>query len=250
MLRIHLLEVKYEFLKALRLPAHAVPTIAFPLMFYVLFGLAFGAGRVGALGFSAYLLATYGATAVCAASLFGFGVGVATERGQGWMTVKRASPMPLSAYITAKIAVSMLFSLIVILLMFGLGATFGGVRLPWAAWPSLALVLVLGAVPFCALGLTIGYLAGPNAAPGIVNLIFMPMSFASGLWFPYEMLPRVVKSVSPYLPAFHLGRLGLGVLGVQPEQAAGHVAALLGFTLLFVAAAVVAFRRDEGKTYG
>ena len=38
-----------------------------------------------------YLLATYATFGVIGAALFGFGVGVAVERGQGWMLLKRAS---------------------------------------------------------------------------------------------------------------------------------------------------------------
>ena len=44
--RIFGLEAKYELLKALRMPAYAIPTVLFPLLFYVFFGLAFGGGRM------------------------------------------------------------------------------------------------------------------------------------------------------------------------------------------------------------
>jgi len=247
MWRVYLLEAKYELLKTLRMPAYVIPTLAFPLMFYLLFGLAFDFGH----GMATYLIASYGAVGVIGASLFNFGVGVAMERGQGWMTVKRASPMPLSAYFAARMAVSLCFGLVVVLLLFALGFFAGGVRLPWTTWPLLALVLVLGALPFCALGLAIGYVAGPNSAPGIVNLIFLPMSFSSGLWVPYEMLPRVVKAISPFLPAFHLGQLALGCIGRSSGWGpAVHLAALAAFSAAFLALAAVAFRRDEGKAYG
>jgi ABC-2 type transport system permease protein len=79
--RIYTLEAKYEFLKLLRMPAYAIPAIAFPLLFYVFFGITFGGGRAaGPVSMSTYLLATYGAFGVIGASLFGFGVGVAIER--------------------------------------------------------------------------------------------------------------------------------------------------------------------------
>ncbi|HTU60946.1 MAG TPA: hypothetical protein VMF89_20980, partial [Polyangiales bacterium] len=38
-LRIHAKEAKYELLKNIRIPVYAISTIAFPLMFYVLFGI-------------------------------------------------------------------------------------------------------------------------------------------------------------------------------------------------------------------
>ena len=89
--RTYLLEAKYEFLKQLRMPAYALPAITFPVMFYLLFGVMFGGGRpAGSITVATYMLATYGAFGVIGSGLFGFGVGVAVERGQGWMTLKRA----------------------------------------------------------------------------------------------------------------------------------------------------------------
>src|SRR5260370_36697119 len=77
-LRIYFNEAKYEFLKLLRLPIYAISTIAFPLMFYVLFGLVLNQSQtVGSISVATYLLASYGAFSVIGASLFGFGVGVA-----------------------------------------------------------------------------------------------------------------------------------------------------------------------------
>ena len=56
--RVYLLETKYELIKLLRLPAFLIPTLGFPLMFYVLFGLLMGGSSGGRA--STYLLATYG----------------------------------------------------------------------------------------------------------------------------------------------------------------------------------------------
>ena len=187
--RTYALEAKYEFLKVLRMPGYAIPSIAFPAMFYLLFGVIFGRQTVGAVSMSTYLIATYGAFGVIGASLFGFGVGVAIERGQGWLMLKRASPMPPMAFFVAKLVMCTIFAAAVLLVLATLGVTFGNVRMPrpcGSAWRS---TLVLGAIPFCALGLGLGYLVGPNSAPPIVNLIYLPMSFLSGLWIPFEVLP-------------------------------------------------------------
>ena len=100
LLRIHWMEAKMELLKMMRLPAFVVPTLSFPLIFYVFFGIAFGRQSTGPMSMSTYLIATYGAFGVIGASLFGFGVAVAVERGQGWLQVKRASPMPLNEWVT------------------------------------------------------------------------------------------------------------------------------------------------------
>ena len=63
-----------------------------------------------------YMLATMGCFGVMAVALFGFGVSLAMERGQGWLQVKRASPMPVSAYLLAKLFAAVVFSTVIMLL--------------------------------------------------------------------------------------------------------------------------------------
>jgi ABC-2 type transport system permease protein len=249
--RVLIAESKAEFLKVLRLPAFVVPTLFFPVMFYVLFALTFGAGRTaGSLSYSAYMLATYGSFGVMGAALVGVGIGIAMERGQGWLVVKRASPMPPVALFLAKGAMSMIFAGLIAGLLFMLGATMGGVQMPLARWAGLAVALMLGAVPFCAMGCALGFLAGPNSAPAIANLLYLPMAFASGLWIPIEMLPRVFQKIAPFLPPYHLSQLALGIVDGTRKGFAMHLGALGVFTAIFVIVGVIAYRRDEGKTYG
>lgn len=249
--RIYWLESKYELYKAIRIPAFSIPSILFPVVFYLFFGVAMGNRGVGASSMSTYLLATYGTFGVVGAALFGFGVGVATERGQGWMLVKRATPMPVGAYFGAKVAMSAAFSAIILGLLFTAGALLGGVRLPAPTWIELFFVLIGGSVPFCAMGLAVGYLAGPNSAPPIVNMIYLPMSIASGLWIPIDFLPAFLKKIAVFLPPYHLAQLALGVIKAPHSGGAlAHVIALAGFTVLFLVIATVAFQRDEGKTFG
>jgi ABC-2 type transport system permease protein len=235
----------------MRMPGYVIPTILFPLMFYALFGLSHSRSPLSGTTLGAYLLASYGAFGVIAISLFGFGVSVAVERGQGWMQVKRASPMPLFAYFMSKIIMSLLFSLIMLLLLFTLGVVAGHVRMPFTAWAGLTGTLLLGVLPFAALGLVIGYFAGPNSAAPVCNLLYLPMSFASGLWVPLQFLPKVVQQIAPFLPAYHLSQVALNrIRGGFNTTDWVHIAMLIGFTLAFLALAAIGYRRDEGKTYG
>src|SRR6266852_700522 len=250
-LRIYFNEAKAEFRMRMRLPGYVIPTILFPLMFYSLFGLSHSQAALAGTTVGAYLLASYGIFGVIAISLFAFGVGVAVERGQGWMQVKRASPMPRFAYFAAKIAMSMLFSLIMLLLLFTLGIVAGHARMPLTAWVGLSGPLLLGVLPFAAMGLAVGYFAGPNSAAPVCNLIYLLMSFASGLWVPIQFLPKVVQQIAPFLPPYHLSQLALNrIRGGFSTTDWVHIAALTGFTLVFLALAAIGYRRDEGKTYG
>lgn len=249
--RIYLLEGRYEFLKTVRLPGFAVPVLLFPVMLYSLFGLTFGAQMAGDFREAeAFFLAMYGTFGVIGAALFGFGVNVASERGLGWMEVKRASPMPPLAYFAGKLMMALLFGAIIIVALFTLGATVGNVALPVPRWAGLALGLLIGTFPFCALGLAIGYSVGPSGAAALVNLIYLPMSFASGLWIPIDSLPGWVQGIAPFLPAYHLAQLALSQIGVPSQlPVLGHVLALAGFTVLFLGMALVGYRRDERNSY-
>jgi ABC-2 type transport system permease protein len=237
LLRCYALEVKHEFLRMLRSPSFAMPTLIFPPMFYLLFAVVFG-NRGGDFHASVYLLATYGVFGVMSPGLFGFGVTVAMDRERGWLVYKRALPMPPGAYLAAKLAMAMLFASIIFMILGVLATTLGGVRLPVTSWLTLYLVEVFGVLPFCAIGLFIGSLVAGSGAPAVANLIYLPMSFLSGLWMPLSVLPPLVAKIAPLWPAYHLGRLALGAVGQAPDEAwLPHVLALGIVTIAFLALA-------------
>jgi ABC-2 type transport system permease protein len=247
------LEAKYEILKYLRLPIFSVSTLLFPVMFYVLFGIVMARGSgPDRVETATYLMATMACYGVMGASMFSFGVGVAMERGQGWLQVKRASPMPLPAYFMAKIVNSMVFATAISLVLMTVGFAFGGVRLAPLSAFELVGILVLGAIPFSAMGLALGYFAKPNSAPAMVNLVYLPMSFCAGLWIPIFLLPKVLQHVALALPPYHVSELALNAIGMgkQPSATWIHLEALMGMTLLFLGLAALGYRRDEGETYG
>jgi ABC-2 type transport system permease protein len=244
-------ETRAEVLKAIRLSAFLVPVLVFPAMFYGLFGLMLsGRNPIAALAPPAYMLASYGTFGVVGAALFGMGVGVAMERGQGWMLLKRATPMPPLAYFMAKVLMSMAIGALIAITLAALGAMIGGVRMPASSWLTLFSVLALGAVPFCALGCALGFIAGPNSAPMIANLIYLPLSLASGLWIPIEFMPSFIQRIAPFMPPYHVARLAVGAIGGDGGSTPTHIGALALFTALFLAAAVFAYRRDDGRTWG
>ena len=249
---IYLKEAQYEFLKNLRLRMYTASVLSFPIMFYVLFGLVMNSkGTIGTTRVSTYLIATYGTFGVMGASLFGTAAGLASDRGLGWLQVKRASPMPPFAYFTAKVITSMIFSAIVVVALMVLGVIFGGVRMPNADFARLLGTLVAGSIPFSAMGLALGYFAGPNSAPATINLIYLPMSFCSGLWMPIMFLPKVVQKLALAMPPYHLSQLSLGIVGAgRGESIATHWEVLAAFTMICLGVARIGFQRDQEKMYG
>ncbi len=249
---IYLKEAKYEFLKYLRLRVYTASLLSFPTMFYILFGLVLGQNQfLAGMRVPTYLIATYGTFGVMGASLFGTAAGLASDRGLGWLQVKRASPMPPFAYFAAKIITSMIFSTVIVLVLFALGVAFGHVHMPFAQFLILLGVLVAGSLPFSAMGLALGYFTGPNSAPTTINLIYLPMSFASGLWMPFMFLPKAVRTIALAMPPYHLSQLALGVVGSGAhESSLRHWEFLVAFTLICLGVARIGFQRDQEKMYG
>ena len=244
---LYLKETKYEFLKLIRTRTFSLSVIGFPLMFYVLFGISNRGHSMEGMDAAKYILAGYCCFGMIGAALFGIGVGLASERSQGWLELKRASPMPPMAYLIAKCITAQAFGLIIVAILSVVAVWFGGVEL---TLPEVAMMLgmtLAGTVPFAAMGLLIALLVPANAASGVVNLIYLPMSFMSGLWIPIQYLPKFLRPIAPYLPAFHLSQLMETVFGYQREGSStmDHWFGLAGFMLLMLGASWAVFHRAE-----
>jgi ABC-2 type transport system permease protein len=242
-LRILVKETQYELARLLRTRAYSLSVIGFPVMFYLLFGVA-NRGKPVAL----YLVAGYACMGIVSACLFGIGLALALERAQGWLDLKRASPMPRSAFLGAKVVSCAAFALIIVSVLVALGTSLGGVSITYAQAAALAGIALAGSIPFAAMGFLIAFLVPPNAGPGIINLIYLPLSFASGFWMPVRLLPHWLQLVAPALPTYHLAQIALAVFGFAPAGGmAVHWAVLGGFTVLMVGAAWITFARSEAN---
>lgn len=241
-------ETKYEFLKALRNRMFSLATLGFPVMFYLLFGVTNKHTGPG-MNYAQYLVAGYSCFGMIAAALFNLGAGISAERAQGWLEVKQASPMPRIAYLGAKVLTCMGFGVIIVTILVALGMSLGGVSATPGQIVHLAAVILAGSIPFAALGLALSLLMPPNAAPGIINLIYLPMSFCSGIWMPIDVLPHWLQKVAPALPAYHYAQLALNVFGYARSSATlVHWEALAGFTCLMLGAAWLIFTRSEAHS--
>lgn len=242
--RVAVQETRYEFLKLLCAKAFSFAVIGFPVMFYLIFGLTNHHTE-----YARYLLGSYSCFGMFGAALFGLGAGVAMDRAQGWLELKQASPMPRIVYLIAKTIGCAVIALITVGALLALGLTMGGVTMTFPQVAELLLITLAGAVPFAAFGLLVSFIMPPNAGPGIINIIYLPMSFASGMWMPINTLPHWIQRIAPFLPTYHYTQIGLNIFGyAQPGSSmVPHWEALIGFTCLFLGAAWLVFTRSEAN---
>jgi ABC-2 type transport system permease protein len=245
--RLFAKETKYEFLKLWRTKSFSLSVIGFPVMFYALFGIANKSVHDGGVDYAKYLLAGYCCFGMIGAALFGIGVGLASEKAAGWLELKRASPMPPIAYLVAKCITAQAFGLMIVAVLIVLGLTLGGVQLTLAEVAMMAGLSLAGTVPFAALALLVALVVPANAAAGVVNLIYLPMSFMGGLWIPIHFLPKWLQAIAPATPTFHLAQLMLTIFGYQQASSitSHHWIGLGGFTLLMLGVSWAVFHRAE-----
>jgi ABC-2 type transport system permease protein len=225
-------DARYEWLRLFRTPAFSVPILAMPVLFYIFFGVLLTGGHASGQ-FANLMFVGWTVYGVMGPGLFGFGILVAVERGQGLLTYKRALPMPPGSYLTAKLLMSYAFAVVVMAMLVALAVTLGHVTLKPVQLITVAAVMSLGVIPACALGLFIGAWAPASSAGAFANIIYLGMAFLSGLFFP---LSGVLKTLRPIWPTYHLLQLAMASAG-QPSQGSlwTHAAILAGMSVVLIA---------------
>ena len=249
-LRIFFNETRFEFLRLLRTRGFSLSVIGFPVVFYIFFGLVLNRGEaIHGQSAAKYMLATYAVFGIVGAALFGVGIGLAAELAAGWLELKRASPMPPLAYLLAKCITAMAFGVVIVSLLTLLGITAGHVSLTLAQYGRMIALAIVGVVPFAAMGMVLALLVPASSAPGIANMLYLPMSFCGGLWIPIMFLPKLLQHFAVVLPTYHVAQLMLGAFGFAATGSnSSHWFGLLGFTLLMLGIAWIGFRRLEQRS--
>src|SRR5256884_6993471 len=117
-----------ELLMRWRVPAFSVTNLVLPIVFFTFFGLPVARlVRSDGVSIGAYLLASFGAYAVGNVMVYGFGIGVANERGMKIDRLMRASPLPPLVFMLAKVLTALLFSLVALVLLIAFGIVAGGI---------------------------------------------------------------------------------------------------------------------------
>jgi ABC-2 type transport system permease protein len=233
-LRAYAAEVRYESLRMLRSPAFAIPFLLLPVPVYLFFGVMLAAPAIAKNpGIGTYLFSGFSAFAIMGPALFGVGCTLALERDAGFLKLKRAWPAPGGAYLIAKMLMAMVFAALAMIMMVVAGVAAGKAQLSAVQLLIVAAVMIVGAVPFAAIGLFIGAHTSGSAAPAFTNIAYLPGLWLSGLFFP---LPKFLEPWAVIWPSFHINQVALGAAGIAefsfiaPAISAG---VLVGLTVIF-----------------
>jgi ABC-2 type transport system permease protein len=195
--------IRFEVLRMLRNRRFFAFSIGFPLVLYFLIA---GPNRnehnLGGTGIDAPLYFMIGLAAFGAMnSVISGGARISVERTAGWTRQLRLTPLSSRSYLATKILVAYLTASITILVLAVAGTTLG-VRLSGEEWGLTVGLLLIGLLPFAALGILFGHVLGVDALGPAVGGTTAVLGFLGGTWFP--VTGGFLHTVAVALPSYWL----------------------------------------------
>ena len=209
-LALALRQTKYENRSFWRNPASAFFTFAFPLMFMVIFNLIFGSSKYSPFGpggrVSQFYTPALMAFSIITACYTNIAMGVVFAREEGILKRKRGTPLPPWIYLFARIIVSVMVAVLLVVIIGLFGRIFYQVKLPgFRTLPALVVALVVGSATFCAIGLAMtSFVPNVDAAPAVVNATIFPLLFISDIFIPLQRHTGVLPTIANIFPVKHL----------------------------------------------
>jgi ABC-2 type transport system permease protein len=237
---------RYELLRTARNRRFLLFSLGFPLVIYGL--IAIPNRNEGPLEGTGIPLALYYMVSLASfgtmMAMVSSGARIAGERSTGWTRQLRITPLTPFAYFRAKLLTAYAMAATTIALLFAFGIVLG-VSLPIDQWVQMTALMLIGLLPFAALGIALGHLInvdsmGP-ATGGVVSLL----AFLGGTWFPPDA-HGVMHVIAVSLPSYWLVQASHVSLGSDGWGTTGWLV-VAGWTVVLTQAARLAYRRDTNR---
>ncbi len=246
-LKLALRQVLYINKAFVRSPFAAFFTLVFPIMFLVIFSVIFGNGSVPVAPGVTVRTATFYVPAIAAFSVItacytNIAMSLSIARDSGQLKRMRGSPMPVWAYMFARIVHAVLVAILLVAICAAFGAVFYQATLPTTTLPAFLLALVVGAATFCALGVAVTtVIPNADAAPAIVNASVLPLMFISNVFIPLQNPPAWLDLTAKIFPVRHFADALIGSF-FQLSGSGLHTNDLLVLGAWGIAGVIVAMR--------
>ena len=222
----------------------------FPVLLLVLIGSVYGDEPIEGVGASTFLLIGLLGYGVAANAFAGLAITLVVRREAGLLKRVRGTPLTPATYLSAVIG-----STVVVIGLQVVAQLLLGVFLLDADWPERPLAFVFailtGAAAFAALGIAITTIVRTaEGSSAVVNAIYLPMAFISGVFFSTEDMPAFLEAISEVLPLTYFLDLIRASFVTDEDFTGSAVAAVVVWGLFGLAVAVRRFRWEprEGVT--
>ena len=236
---------RYELIRAFRNWRFLIFSLGFPLVLYLAIAVPNrnehdlgGTGIAAPLYFMVGLAAFGTMNAVIAA-----GARIAAERSVGWNRQLRLTPLSARAYLQTKVLTAYLTALVTIVVLYAAGVSLG-VRFPAARWLEMTGLILVGLIPFAALGILIGHLLNADSIGPALGGGTALFALLGGVWFPIGS--GVMHDVAQALPSYWLVQASRVAVGGETWGPRGWLVVAAWSVVLAVLAAR-AYRRDTHR---
>lgn len=238
--------LRFELLRTFRNRRFFLFSLGFPLVLYfVIAGQQTGDHNLGGTGIYAPLYYMVGLVSFgTMAAMLSSGARIAGERQVGWNRQLRITPLSPRTYLRAKVITAYAMALLSMLMMYLAGTTLG-VRLPADRWLEMTGLILIGLIPFAALGILIGHLLTVDTIGPVMGGGISLLALLGGTWFPVPD-HGTMEIVAHCLPSYWLVQashvsLGGGAWGTTGWLVTAAWSVVLGLL------ALRAFQRDTAR---
>ena len=237
---------RYELLRTLRNRRFFFLSLAFPLILYYLIaapnrhlrdlqGTGLGAPLYFMVG-----LVSFGTMAAMLSS----GARIASERAVGWNRQLRVTPLRPFTYFCTKVLTGYMVALISICALYLAGATLG-VSIAAGRWLEMTGLILVGLIPFAALGILIGHLLTPDSVGPAIGGGIALLAILGGTWGPIAR-HGFLHTVAQLVPSYWLVQAAHVAGGGSAWPAKGW-AVIAVWTIVAARLAQRAYRRDTSR---
>jgi len=226
-------------------------SIVFPVLLLLLFPAVFPGATAHGLPIADFMLPGAVVYAAAVAGYVNMTEQVAGARAAGVVERVRATPLPLSTYLSSQVLSAGLVSLATALALVGVAVTVNGSPVPGARLPGALAVVLLTTLCFSVLGLALLCVVPSIGTTTAITLgTLLPLTFVSDVFYLGPALPRALQVVGDVLPLKHAMYALLDVLSPAVPGLGDlwwHVAVVAAWT---AAGALVVLRRWERALQG
>ena len=222
----------------------------FPILLLALIGSVYGDEPIDDVSVPTYILVGLLGYGVAANAFAGLAITLVVRREAGLLKRVRGTPLEPRTYLAAVIA-----STVTVIALQVVAQLLLGVYLLDADWPErpgpLVVAILLGAAAFAALGIAVTTLVRTaEGSSAVVNAIYLPMAFVSGVFFSREDMPAFLEAISDLLPLTYLLDLIRAAFVPGESFAPSSIAAVVVWGLVGLVVGVRMFRWEprEGMT--
>jgi ABC-2 type transport system permease protein len=198
--RILLHELRAQQLLFWRNREAAFFSFLFPILLLVLIGSVYGDEPIEGVSAPTFLLIGLLGYGVSANAFAALAITLVIRREAGLLKRVRGTPLGPASYLAAVIG-----STVIVIALEVVSQLLLGVYLLDADWPERPFYFVfaigLGAAAFSALGIAVTTaVRTAEGSSAVVNAIYLPMAFISGVFFSTEEMPAFLRAISEVLP--------------------------------------------------